>query len=356
MINILNRNLEIPIIQGGMGVGVSLGNLAGNVALCGGMGVISTVNAGYREPDFDSNPFEANIRALKSEIKKAFQIAKGKGMIAINAMVAVNHYEETIKAAIEAGIEAVISGAGLPLKLPKLTKGTKTAAAPIVSSGKAAALICKNWDMKHGVTPDFIVIEGPKAGGHLGFNRDEIVAGTAADVENILPDVLNVIEPYEQKYGRKIPVFVAGGVFDGKDMARLTKLGASGVQMATRFIATEECDASPEYKKMMVEAEAEDVTIVKSPVGMPGRAILSPLIKKLEAGGKFPPQKCNLCLSACPHGDKTPYCISRALIEAVKGNREDGLFFCGANVGRIHQITTVRELMDEIVSEWRKNS
>lgn len=356
MVSILNRKLEIPIIQGGMGVGVSLGNLAGNVALCGGMGVISTVNAGYREPDFDKSPFEANLRALKAEIKKAFQIAKGKGMVAINAMVAVNHYEETVKEAIEAGIDAVISGAGLPLKLPELTKGTKTAAAPIVSSGKAAAVICKNWDVKHEVAPDFIVIESSKAGGHLGFKKDDIINGTAADLEQILPEVLQVIKPYEEKYKRKIPVFVAGGIFDGKDMAKYIKLGASGVQMATRFITTEECDASLEYKNMMVEATEEDVTIIKSPVGMPGRALLSPLIKKLEAGGKFPPMKCNLCLSACPHGDKTPYCISRALIEAVKGNREEGLFFCGANVGRIHKITTVRELINEIVSEWRKNS
>lgn len=356
MVKILNKMLEIPIIQGGMGVGVSLGNLAGNVALCGGMGVISTVNAGYREPDFEKNPFEANIRALKNEIQKAFQIAKGKGMVAINAMVAVNHYEETVKAAIEAGIDAVISGAGLPFALPGLTKGTKTAAAPIVSSGKAAALICKNWDTRHNVAPDFVVIEGPKAGGHLGFKKDDILNGTAQNVTDILPDVLQAIEPYEQKYGRKIPVFVAGGIFDGKDMAEVTKRGASGVQMATRFIATEECDASLEYKQQMVQAKESDITIVKSPVGMPGRALNSPLIQKLEAGESFPPVRCNLCLKACPHGDKTPYCISRALIEAVKGNIEDGLFFCGSNVARVDRITTVKELMDSVVKEWRENS
>ena len=276
-------------------------------------------------------------------------------MVAINAMVAVNHYEESIKAAIEAGVDAVISGAGLPLALPNFTKGTNTAAAPIVSSGKAAALICKRWDTKCNVAPDFIVIEGPKAGGHLGFKKEEIIDGTAPSLEKILPEVLETIKPYEEKYGRKIPVFVAGGVFDGKDMAKFTKLGASGVQIASRFIATEECDASLEYKKAIVEAKEEDITIVKSPVGMPGRALRTPLIERLDAGEKFTPDRCNLCLTACPHGNLTPYCISRALIEAVKGNREDGLFFCGANAGRIDKITTVKELMEEIEDEWRKN-
>lgn len=353
MIQIRNRKLPIPIIQGGMGVGVSLGNLAGSVASCGGMGVISTVNAGYREEDFDDHPFEANIRALRKEIRKALHIASSNGIVAINAMVAVNHYKETIAEAIKAGVQAVISGAGLPMELPQLTKDTNVAAAPIVSSGKAAAVICKAWDRKYNVAPDFIIIEGPRAGGHLGFSREEILDGTARETDEILPEVLKAIVPYEEKYGRKIPVFVAGGVYNGKDMSHLTKLGASGVQIATRFIATEECDASEAYKQRMVEAESKDITIVKSPVGMPGRALNSPLIQRLNKGEKFRPERCNLCLKACPHGDLTPYCISRALIEAVKGNWEDGLFFCGANVGRVDRIVTVKELMNEIMEEWR---
>lgn len=351
-----NKSLDIPIIQGGMGVGVSLGRLAGNVALNGAMGVISTVNAGYREKDFDTNPFEANIRALKSEIRKAFDISKGKGIVAINVMVVVNHYEETVKAAIEEGIEAVISGAGLPLNLPEITKGTDTLIAPIVSSGKAARVICRSWDSRYGRIPDFIVIEGPMAGGHLGFKEDEVISGSAKNPHEILPEVLTEIMPYEKKYNRKIPVFIAGGVFDGKDMAQYIKEGASGVQMATRFIATEECDASKEYKQMIVDAKEEDVTIIKSPVGMPGRAVRNSLIKRLSSGEKIPPLNCNLCLKACPHGNKTPYCISRALIQAVQGDREDGLFFCGANVGKVDRIMTVKELIDEITEEWRKNS
>ncbi len=356
MIQILNRKLQKPIIQGGMGVGVSLGNLAGNVAKNGGMGVISSVNAGYREEDFEKRPFEANLRALKNEIKRALRIANGCGTIAANIMVAVSHYEETVREAIKAGVQAIISGAGLPMELPKFTKGTDVAAAPIVSSGKAASVICKTWDRKFGVIPDFIVIEGPMAGGHLGFKKEDILEGTAQNTDDILKDVLSTIHPFEEKYEKPIPVFVAGGVFDGKDMARLIGKGASGVQMATRFIATEECDASEEYKRMIIEAKAEDVTLVKSPVGMPGRALRSPLIKRLEKGEKFIPKICNLCLNACPHGEKTPYCISRALIEAVKGNKEDGLFFCGSNVGRITEMKTVKGLMEELMDEYRSET
>ena len=354
MIEILNRKLTTPIIQGGMGVGVSLGNLAGNVALNGGMGVISTVNAGYREDDFIKNPIEANIRALRKEISKALEISKGVGIVATNIMVAVNRYEETVQEAIKAGIQAIISGAGLPVDLPKYTKDTGVAAAPIVSSGKAATVICRSWDKKYGVVPDFIIIEGPKAGGHLGFTKEEVINGTAKNTDEILKEVLEAIVPFEEKYQRKIPVFLAGGVFDGKDLARVIKNGGSGVQMATRFIATEECDASDGYKKMIVDAKAEDVTIVKSPVGMPGRALNSPLIKRLEEGIRLNPDRCNLCLKACPHGEKTPYCISRALIEAVKGNVEDGLFFCGENVGRINEIKTVKALMEEIMAEYNQ--
>ena len=353
MISIGNKLLDIPIIQGGMGVGVSLSNLAGNVAACGCMGVISTVNAGYREEDFEKNPFQANIRALKKEIENAFAIAKGKGMVAINAMVATNYYEETVKIAIEAGIDAVISGAGLPLNLPKLTKGTKTAIAPIVSSAKAATLICKSWDKKYKVTPDFVVVEGPMAGGHLGFDKEEVINKTVPEIRSILRDVIKALIPFEEKYGRKIPVFAAGGMFDGKDLTDIIELGGNGVQIATRFIATEECDASYEYKKMIIDSKQEDITIVKSPVGMPGRALRTPLIKRLEEGGKLLPDKCNMCLRVCPHGDKTPYCISRALIEAVKGNKEDGLFFCGENAYRVNKMTTVKELIDEIANEWR---
>lgn len=350
-----NFNLEIPIIQGGMGVGVSLGNLAGAVAANGAMGVVSSVNAGYREPDFDVHPIEANLRALSNEICSALRKAAGKGMVAVNIMVAVNHYEESVRTAIRAGVNAIISGAGLPVDLPKYADGADVALAPIVSGGKAARTICSYWDKKYNRIPDFIVIEGPKAGGHLGFKKEDILNHTAKSTEEILPEVLDVIQNYEEKYNHKIPVFVGGGVFDGKDMARVMRQGASGVQIGTRFIATEECDASDTYKEVMIQATEEDVEIVQSPVGLPGRALHTPLIENLKNGLRLMPERCNDCLKVCPHGSKTPYCISRALIAAVRGNKEEGLFFCGENVSKIHGMTTVKDLLHEIVEECKKN-
>jgi len=345
---IKNKILQIPIIQGGMGIGVSLGKLAGNVAKCGGMGVISSVNAGYKETDFLKKPKEANERAFQEEIRKAKRISEGNGLIGVNIMVATCFYEEMAKKAVEEGVDAIISGAGIPLNLPEITRGSSTLAAPIVSSGKAALLICKVWDKKYGVIPDFIVIEGSKAGGHLGFKREELEEGTAPSLDRILLDVLEAIVPYEEKYKYKIPIFVAGGIFNKDEIEHFMSLGACGVQIGSRFIATEECDASDGYKQVILNAREQDILIVKSPVGMPGRAVKSPLIQRLEKGQTFPPETCNLCLKACPHGNKTPYCISRALIDAVNGKWETGLFFCGANIGKIDKIVKVKELMEEL--------
>lgn len=349
-----NKTLPVPIIQGGMGVGVSLSRLAGAVAREGGMGVISSVNAGYREADFVTNPRETNLRALRDEIHHAKELAEGNGLVAVNIMTAVSNYEKTCECAVEAGADAIISGAGLPLKLPAFTKGTDTLFAPIVSSAKATVVLCKNYSRKYDVIPDFIVLEGSKAGGHLGFSAEELMTNTAKSNEEILAEVLESIRPFEEKYGAKIPVFVAGGVFDGRDMEHFIQLGAAGVQMATRFIATEECDADRDYKQAMVDAQKEDIVIIESPVGMPARAINSPLLKRLKSGIKFPPEICNGCLTGCKKGDKTPYCISRALIEAVRGNWEDGLFFCGENAWRIDKIVTVKELMETIEKERRE--
>lgn len=348
------KELLVPIIQGGMGVGVSLGNLAGNVANYGGMGVISSVNVGYKEKDFKINPKEANARAFRDEIKKAKEIAEGKGMVAVNIMVATSLYEEMLKIAVEEKVDAIICGAGLPMNLPMHTKNTDTLAAPIVSSGKAAMLLCKVWDKRYNTVPDFFVVEGFNAGGHLGFKREEIENKTAKNLEELLQEVLEVVVPFEKKYERKIPVFVAGGVFDGKDMAYFMNKGASGVQIATRFIATKECDASKEYKQIIVEAKKEDIVLVKSPVGMPGRAILSPMIKELEKGTLFPAIICNNCIKGCEKGEKIPYCISKALIDAVNGVWETGLFFCGTNAWKIKEICSVKELMDEIMDGYRK--
>ncbi|MEG1973042.1 MAG: nitronate monooxygenase family protein, partial [Oscillospiraceae bacterium] len=265
---IRGKELLVPLIQGGMGVGVSLSRLAGNVAKCDCMGIISAADVGFKEDDFWQNPKAADMRALKSEIERAREIAGGHGLIGINAMVAGDDYAEIITTAVENGVDCIISGAGLPSELPSLVGDSPTAIAPIVSSGKAAAVITKLWDRHYKRIPDFIVVEGPLAGGHLGFNEELILSGKAQSLEEILPDVLNAIKPFEDKYNRTIPVFAAGGIYTHEDVQKFIKLGASGVQVATRFIATYECDASDAFKSIYLNIKKEDIEIIKSPVGM----------------------------------------------------------------------------------------
>ena len=354
MLTLAGRALTVPILQGGMGVGVSLGGLAGAVAACGGMGCISTADTGYREPDFEKDPVSANRRALAAEIAKAKKIAGGAGIVAINAMVATQNYADAVKTAVEAGVDAIVSGAGLPLELPGLVGKADVALAPIVSSGRAAKLILRRWAKAFGRTADFVVIEGCKAGGHLGFAEEDLLAGKCQTLDEILPEVLAEVKPFEEQFGRAIPVFVAGGVYTGEDMAHYMKQGAAGVQIATRFIPTYECDASQAYKDVLLNASAEDVRIIHSPVGMPGRALNTPLVQKLSEGMRFPPRRCARCLKGC-NPAQVPYCITHALIEAVKGNVEEGLFFCGANVGRLDKMRSVRALMDELMNEWRNH-
>ena len=354
MLTLAGRALTVPLLQGGMGVGVSLGGLAGAVAACGGMGCISTADTGYREPDFEKDPVSANRRALAAEIAKAKKIAGGAGIVAINAMVATQNYADAVKTAVEAGVDAIVSGAGLPLELPGLVGRADVALAPIVSSGRAAKLILRRWAKAFGRTADFVVIEGCKAGGHLGFAEEDLLAGSCQTLDEILPEVLAEVKPFEEQFGHAIPVFVAGGVYTGEDMAHYMKQGAAGVQIATRFIPTYECDASQTYKDVLLKASAEDVRIIHSPVGMPGRALNTPLVQKLSEGMRFPPKRCARCLKGC-NPAQVPYCITHALIEAVKGNVEEGLFFCGANVGRLDKMRSVRALMDELMNEWRNH-
>ena len=353
MLTLAGKPLAVPILQGGMGVGVSMGNLAGAVAACGALGCISTADAGYNEPDFAADPFAANLRALKQEIRKARRIAGGAGLVAVNAMVATRQYADAVRTAAAAGVDAIISGAGLPLELPGLVPDPGVALAPIVSSARAARLILKTWARRFDRTADFVVIEGCRAGGHLGFDETELLQDHCQPLEEILPQVLAEVAPYEKQYGHAIPVFVAGGIYTGADMARFTRLGAAGVQMATRFIATWECDASQQYKDVLLAAKPEDVRIIHSPVGMPGRALATPLVRRLEEGEWIPPRHCSRCLTGCRPGD-IPYCITHALIEAVRGNVQDGLFFCGANVGRLDRMLHVSQLIDELMTEWRQ--
>ncbi|WP_339060165.1 nitronate monooxygenase family protein [Tepidibacillus marianensis] len=338
----------VPIIQGGMGVGVSRSRLASAVANEGGIGIISGAQIGFTEPDFETNSLAANLRALRKEIRKARE-SSPKGIIGLNLMVAMNHYKELALAAVEEKINLIISGAGLPKDLPDLVKGTKTKIAPIVSSGKAAQLIAKLWDRKYNHAPDLVIVEGPEAGGHLGFSLEELNQNPRPELGQILLEVKESLAPYQEKYNKDIPVIAAGGIFDGNDIAKYVKLGAAGVQMATRFVATDECDADIRFKEAYVKSKEKDIHFVKSPVGMPGRAIINTFSKRSEEG-RIPVTKCYACLLPCDP-KTTPYCISNALIEAVKGNIENGLIFTGSNAYKIREIISVKKLMQQLVAE-----
>lgn len=347
-----NRELALPLIQGGMGVGVSMGGLAGAVAAEGAMGTLSTADAGWNEPDFAAHPQQANLRALRREVQRAKRLAAGAGLVAVNAMVATRQYADSVRTALEAGADAIVSGAGLPLELPALAEGFEALLAPIVSGPRAAQLICRTWAKRYGRVPDFVVLEGCQAGGHLGFEEADLLSGRCTPLSRLIPEVLAALRPFEEKFGRAIPLFCAGGVATGAEMARCTRLGAAGAQLATRFIATEECDASQGYKDVLLAARPEDLRIIHSPVGMPGRAVNSPLVQRLAAGMRQPPAHCSSCIKSCRPAE-TPFCITHALIEAVKGNWEEGLFFSGSRVDLVDRMRTVPDLIDELMKEWR---
>jgi len=348
---------RLPIIQGGMGVGISLSGLASTVANEGGIGVISATGIGMFETDFRRNFKEANRRALRREIQQAREMTTG--IIGINILVALTDCYDLLQVSVDEGVDIVFLGAGLPLKLPKtLTAGgmneIKTKIVPIVSSARAAKLIFQYWQKNYNRVPDAVVVEGPLAGGHLGFKKDQIDNPDYA-LEKILPEVVSVIKPYEQYYGIGIPVIAAGGVYTGSDIYRFIQMGAQGVQMATRFVATHECDASSEFKKAYVDCHEEDLAIIDSPVGLPGRAIYNKFLEKVSMGIKIPLNCPWKCLKTCDLRD-SPYCIAVALTNAKKGLMEKGFAFAGANTYRINKIVSVKELIKTLLLEYNKAS
>lgn len=333
-----------PVIQGGMGVGISLSHLAGTVAACGGVGILSAAQIGFREEGFEKDPIGTNLKAIKKEICKARKIANG-GIIGINIMVTTQRYEEYVKAAVESGVDLIISGAGLPVDLPELVEGSKTKIAPIVSTVKSAKVICKMWGRHYHRVPDLVVIEGPKAGGHLGFSRKQLEIFTPEVYDQEIRQIIELVKEYEKKYQKRIPVVVAGGIFDRKDFLHALELGADGVQMGTRFVTTYECDAAEEYKKAYINVSKENIVLVDSPVGMVGRAVGNTFA--LAEGKKEPVKKCYQCIKTCNPGD-TPYCITNALVKAAKGETENALVFCGENAWKCDKIEHVGDILREL--------
>ncbi len=348
-----NLTASIPLIQGGMGIGISLGGLAGAVAREGAVGVISAAQIGFREPDFAQNPLAANLRAMKTEFEKAKALAP-KGIVGFNIMVAMKHYEEYVKQAVKLGADLIISGAGIPSELPRYGAGADTKLVPIVSTDKAARVILHYWEKKYSRVPDMVVVEGPKAGGHLGFSPEELKtyekpeSSTCYDTE--CQAIRRTVAEYGARHGKYIPVAAAGGIDTPEEAARMFALGFDGIQVASRFVTTEECDADIRYKECYLKAEKEDIMIVKSPVGMPGRAIRNRLMELAEAGKRFSPRQCYQCLKSCNPAE-IPYCITEALVQAVSGNVEEGLLFCGANVYKQKKLETVKEVIENLSQE-----
>lgn len=332
-----------------MGIGISLSGLASAVANEGGIGVIATAGIGMNEPDFSTNFLEANIRALRKEIRKARELTRG--IIGVNIMVALSNFADMARTAIEEGIDIIFSGAGLPLNLPQFLNGTvKTKLVPIVSSARAAGIIAKRWSEKYNYLPDAIVVEGPRAGGHLGF-KEQMIGDPEYSLEKLVPEVIEAIKPYEERYKKPIPVIAAGGIYTGEDIYRFFKLGALGVQMATRFVTTYECDASAKFKQTYVDSKKEDIVIIKSPVGMPGRAIKNAFLDDVSQG-KRKPFKCPYhCIITCDYKN-SPYCIARALINAQKGNLSQGFAFAGENAYRAEGIISIKELIEILKKEY----
>lgn len=337
-----------PLIQGGMGVRISGPSLAGAVAKAGGIGTIASVGLAVASEIFNGkNYFEANQIVLKEDIATAKKAANG-GILAVNAMVAITDYDLHIKAACEGGTDIIISGAGLPLKLPELTKDfPDVALVPIVSSKKAADLIVRRWGKLYGRLPDAFVVETPLyAGGHLGVTKMEQVMDEALSLEIVIPELVGYINDVVKA---DIPVIGAGGIWDRGDMEKVFAMGAKGIQMGTRFATTVEGDADIRFKQALIDATEEDVVIIKSPVGIPGRALRSPFIQKyLDGTVESKPCFAN-CLSHCSYRtEKKAFCIAQALVDAYRGNWEEGLFFCGSNVSRIHKMETVDEIFGDL--------
>jgi len=346
-----NLEIKVPIIQGGMGVGISLSGMAAAVANQGGVGVIASAGLGmlYRQAGADF--LENSITGLKEELRKARE--KTRGVIGINVMVAMSNFADMVKTAIAEKADIIFSGGGLPLNLPEyLTKDSTTKLVPIVSSARAANLICTKWKQNFDYLPDAIVVEGPKAGGHLGFKAEQI-ADENYSLEHLIPQVVAIAKSFEDKYNTKIPVIAAGGVYTGQNISDFLELGASGVQMGSRFVTTTECDASDEFKQSYIDAQSDDIQIIKSPVGMPGRAIKNKFLDKVKLGQKVPIKCPFKCIRTCEISS-SPYCIISALYSAFKGKFNNGYAFAGTNAYLASKIISMQETFENILEEYRQ--
>ncbi len=340
---------RVPIVQGGMGVGISLSGLSSAVANQGGIGVISAAMIGLDEPDIVKNPQQAHIRALQKEIRKARSMTAG--VLGVNIMVALRNYADMVKTSIQEGIDIIFCGAGLPLDLPAyLEKNSRTKLVPIVSSPKAARILCKKWLSRFNYLPDGFVVEGPLAGGHLGFKEEEL-SDPAFSLENLVQGVLEAVRPFEQEHQDQMPIIAAGGIYSGQDINQFLNLGVAGVQLGTRFVATHECDAHPAFKQAFIDAREQDLVVIKSPVGMPGRALGNAFLADVQQGKRKAFKCLYHCIVTCDY-QQSPYCIAAALSNVKKGKMHRGFAFAGQNAYRIESLSSVKELIDSLREEY----
>ncbi len=347
-----NLRAKLPVIQGGMGVGISLSGLASAVANEGGIGVIAAVGMAMLKDRLEESYRKTNVRELKKEIRKAREMTDG--IVGVNIMVALTDFENLLRASFEEEADIVFLGAGLPLRVPQIIppeeiNNGKTRLGVIVSSARAANIIFRSW-AKHGCVPDAVVVEGPKAGGHLGFKNTQIEDENYR-LEYLVPAVIEAVRPYEERFEKEIPVIAGGGIYTGEDIHRYLTMGAKGVQMATRFVPTFECDASLEFKEAYINAKEEDLVIIESPVGLPGRAINNNFLRDVKAGKKKPFKCPWKCLVSCDY-KTTPYCIAKALANAQRGDLENGFVFAGSNAYRTEEITSVHSVIESIKREY----
>lgn len=349
--------VKLPIVQGGMGVAVSLSGLASAVANAGGIGVISAAAIGMTDPGYKKRFHEANKRALQNEIRKAK--SKTKGVLGVNIMMALTDHEELIRVAVEEKIDVIFIGAGLPLKIPAILKkaglsGHKTKLVPKVSSAKAASTIFRYWAAKYNFVPDAVVVEGPMAGGHLGFTK-EYLAEEMVPLHILVEETVKAIEPFEKTYGKSIPIIAGGGVNSGKDMYEIIQAGAKAVKVGTRFVTTHECDASIEYKESYLAANEEDIVIIDSPVGLPGRVVKNEFVQQIM-DGEAKPFKCPWkCLSRCDYRE-APFCIAQALYNSATGKMDEGFAFAGSKAYMATEINSVSDVMDDLVAGYNRES
>lgn len=346
--------LKLPIVQGGMGIAISLSGLASAVANQGGMGVISAAGIGMGQPDYMKNYRGANIRVLQNEIRKAKSMSTG-GAIGVNVMMALTDHEALIRTCIEEDVDMVIMGAGLPLKIPAMLAEAgltnfRTKLAVKVSSGKAAKLIFQSWANKYQRIPDAVVVEGPLAGGHLGFKKEELFK-EPIPLRQLIEDTVAAIKPFEAQFGIEVPVIAAGGIYTGQDIFDIMQSGAKGVKLGTRFVTTHECDADIAFKQSYIDCQEGGIDIIDSPVGLPGRVVKSAFVEQVQQG-QTKPFKCAWhCLSTC-NFKEAPFCIAQVLHNSSQGKMDDGFAFAGTNAWRATKIQHVSEIVSELVYEY----